>query len=500
MNYAGKIKYIILFFVVGSLVISVYTLFRQSIRLDEAQSLWVSSKSVPAIIQYVIKDVHVPLYEVILHFWMILFGANIIAARALSLLFFLLSLPILYLIAKKSSDRDVALLTVALYCLSPFILWYSFEARMYTLFILAACLSHFYFLKMIRSRGNRGEVGYFFSTLCGLYTHYFFLLLLFTQGIYFTFLMYRRYKKYYPGQTRQFIERQKREIVAFLSPVVLALLFFLPWVGYFVLQGLAANTQPLIPEATIYDLFQTIVNFLFGFPSQILQSVLVALWPLAVIPIFFLFSERKIKTKVRNILYFILVTVLPVAILFLVSYVKPVFLARYLIFVTPSFFFLLAWVLFHISKQLSAVILGAFTLVMFVFVLVQNISAATPVKENYQAVAKYLDEHVTPSDLVAITSPFTIYPIEYYYHAPVQIVTIPKWDVYSVGSIPPYTTPEFSKDMKQYAKTYENIYVVLSYDQGYQHKITTFLDTHYQRLFEKKFSSGLQLREYKLRY
>src|SRR6185437_13412271 len=95
-------RIIIVVFIVATLGFSASTLFQQSLRLDEAQSLWASTKSVWAIIQYLSLDVHVPLYELILHFWLQIFGVSIIAARSLSFLFFIASLPMLYLLAKKS--------------------------------------------------------------------------------------------------------------------------------------------------------------------------------------------------------------------------------------------------------------------------------------------------------------------------------------------------------------------------------------------------------------
>jgi uncharacterized membrane protein len=174
----------VVLFVVISLFFSIYVLFQQSIRLDEAQSLWVSSKTIPGIIEYLSKDVQTPLYHIILHFWLMIFGINIISARALSFLFFILSIPIIYILARQSTNRTVSFLTVALYSLSPFIIWYSFEARTYTLFTLVTCFAHYYFLKMIRTEGERGDVGYFFSVLIGLFTHYFFFFVVFSQFFY----------------------------------------------------------------------------------------------------------------------------------------------------------------------------------------------------------------------------------------------------------------------------------------------------------------------------
>ena len=54
--------------------------------------------------------------------------------------------------------------------------------------------------------------------------------------------------------------------------------------------------------------------------------------------------------------------------------------------------------------------------------------------------------------------------------------------------------------MKEYRKIYQNVYIVLSYDQGYETDIIHFMDTHYKLLQKKQFSPAVQLREYKLRY
>ncbi len=490
---------IIFLFVIFSLLISAYTLFQQSLRLDEAQSLWVATKSIPGIISYISLDVTVPLYELILHFWIEAFGISIFSARLLSFIFFLFTIPVLYLVAKKSSDTRIALLTIALYSLSPFIIWYSFEIRMYTIVTFMAVLSHYFFLKMIHTGGKRGQVGYFFSILLGLFTHYFFIFLIMAQGIFFLYWFIRRFN--HVGSFRDYVKWNFGIIKNFLTPVFLAALFFLPWVIFFLLQGGAANTQPLIPATTPYDIFQTLVNFLFGFQSTSLQSFLVSLWPLSVIPIFFLFSKRKSDIEIENILYFLLTVMIPIGLVFVVSiFFKPIFLTRYLIFVTPSFFILLAWTLFHISKQLSALVLMVFALAMFGFLIFQNISNSTPVKEDYQGVALYLDKNAKPDDIIAITSPFTIYPFEYYYKGSASIVTIPLWNVYKSGRIPSYSTVSLAAQVKNYTKNYGDLYVIFSYNQGYENSIKNYLDTHYQRLLIKDFSPGLELREYKLRY
>jgi uncharacterized membrane protein len=538
---------------VASCVASVVTLSHLSIRLDEAQSLWVSTKSVPEILKLISQDVHVPLYELILHFWVQLFGNSILAARLLSFLFFLATLPLLYRLCRAVSSRTVALLAATLFSLSPFIMWYSSEARMYTLFALVTTVNHYFFLKLIQTHGKQGKFGYFFTTVLGLYTHYFFAFLLMTQVVFLlSKQLLQRFLHIEPseeeiangvgdgsgrtpdptsldsfeGQAALAERTERSEGVRLLDRrgqgnsrqdprernvfdwkliftvggvLAAASAFFLPWAIYFLQQGGAANTKPLIPPPTSYNLFQTIINFLFGFQSQGIQSLLISLWPLSVLILFLIFTKRS-RTEALYVDYFALATFFPILLVFAASFVHPIFLSRYLILVTPTLFFLIAWLLLSYIKKFAGAIITLLLLGMFGLLLYQNLSTNTPVKEDYSGVSTYLENHAGPSDIIAVSAPFTIYPIEYTYSGVTRITTIPPWDRYNQGAIPAFTMPHLIQQMDTLKQQYDNVYVVLSYDQGYQSDIIKYLDSHFAMVTKKTFSDGLQIREYRLRY
>ncbi len=106
----------------------------------------------------------------------------------------------------------------------------------------------------------------------------------------------------------------------------------------------------------------------------------------------------------------------------------------------------------------------------------------------------------TPADIIGVSSPFTIYPIEYSYTGHAKIDTIPRWNRFIKGNnIPAFSKEDFIKQMKIYQKQYDQIYVVLSYDQGYEHEIRTYLDSHYSVTSIKNFTSGITVRSYKNR-
>lgn len=490
-----------LFIISISIAVSVLTLAFQSIRLDEAQSIWVSTKSVESILSIDAQDVLVPLYEVMLHVWLQVFGSSILAARTLSFLFFLLTLPVLYRLAKETSSNRVAMVTVTLFSLSPFIMWYSSEARMYSLFAFITTWNHLFFVRFNRSDGTSSKVGYIITAILGLYTHYFFIFLLVTQ---FLYLVWRAIVKpeYEIGAKDEFQKphtRGRKLIFLHASLLLFASIFFLPWVLYFFQLGAAATSQPLIPPPTSFNIIQVFINFIFGFQSSTIQSILISLWPIFVLSFFFIFTKREQEAG-ESINYFAFATFLPVALIFLGSYFRPIFLSRYLILVTPTLFLLLAWIFSEYHKKSSQAIFGVLFTVMFILLVYQNISTTTPLKENYAGVARYLEAHATPSDIIAVSAPFTIYPIEYTYEGNTKIETIPQWDRFAHGAIPPFSQNKFISQLKAYQTQYNYLFVILSYDQGYEKTIKQYLDKHYQQLDRKEFSPGLELREYKLRY
>ena len=104
----------------GVTVLSFLVLNHASIRLDESQSLWQTSHSIGDTLRVVAQDVHVPLYHIILHFWQLYFGHGVVTVRLLSLLFFLITIPLVYILARQVLRIRWALFATVLFSFSPF--------------------------------------------------------------------------------------------------------------------------------------------------------------------------------------------------------------------------------------------------------------------------------------------------------------------------------------------------------------------------------------------
>ena len=136
---------------------------------------------------------------------------------------------------------------------------------------------------------------------------------------------------------------------------------------------------------------------------------------------------------------------------------------------------------------------------MLVFLQIQTASASSPIKEDYRDVSQYVSANASGRDVVVASTPFTVYPIEYYYTGQASLVTLPLWNRLQFGAIPTYTTSTLVQNLGSF-NGYEKLWLILSYDHGYQESMRIYMDTHYERLETREFSPGIALYVYRIRY
>jgi hypothetical protein len=283
--------------------------------------------------------------------------------------------------------------------------------------------------------------------------------------------------------------------------MVIVAVAFVPW-GLFVLQqGQAGNQEPLLAVPTTVNLFSTVSQFLFGFQNDNINTVLLSLWPVTILFGFLSLRKRSSNPAALQTEYFLITVLVSVAIAFIGSFIiAPVFVSRYLIFTVPSLYLLLASLFNSYGPRPAAIARYVLAILMLITLGVEIISPTTPVKENYESATSYLNSHVTAQDVVVLSAPFTVYPVEYYYHGDAPVTTLPIWDQYSYGAIPGYSAAQLPKEVTQATGSSQNVYLLLSYNQGYEKDIKDYFDSHYQKLSEQNFSDDLNLYVYKLRY
>lgn len=159
----------------------------------------------------VTKDTHPPLYYLIIHVTRRLFGASDFAFRYPSVLFGVLLVPLLYQLGQRMGGKAVGLIVALLAAVSPLQVYYSQEARMYSLLALLVTAMSYVLWRVIQltdeagrtttnprtaaTRGPRSVVrglgAYALLASAALYTHYTVAFLIAVQALFWGWVLWR---------------------------------------------------------------------------------------------------------------------------------------------------------------------------------------------------------------------------------------------------------------------------------------------------------------------
>ena len=115
-----------------------------------------------------LENVHGPLYTLIVHLWCGLAGTGEAALRTPSAVCGVLTVPALVWLSWRWLGRETAGWAAWLGALSPFLVWYSREARPYAMLMLLVCVSSALMLELSRMASLRRGALYFLSVAVGV--------------------------------------------------------------------------------------------------------------------------------------------------------------------------------------------------------------------------------------------------------------------------------------------------------------------------------------------
>jgi len=145
--------------------------------LDEANGVLIASRGVAGILDSLARDGNPPLFYLLLHGWIALFGDSEAAVRSLALAFGVAGVVAVFAAGRVlfPARRDVAIAAAALVAIGPLHVHYSQEARMYTLAPLLGVLALAALQRALASGRARWFAAHAALLAAGLYTHNYFL-------------------------------------------------------------------------------------------------------------------------------------------------------------------------------------------------------------------------------------------------------------------------------------------------------------------------------------
>lgn len=140
---------------------------------DEPFSIFMSQFDVPYIISYLWSGNNPPLFEVLLHYYIGIFGKSEVSLRLLPTIFSSLTVVPLFLSGTRFFSRSVGFIASALLIFSTHQIRFAHEVRVYSLFSLLTAWSIYFFLSLSKDPARLGSwIRLFLVNSVLLYLHY----------------------------------------------------------------------------------------------------------------------------------------------------------------------------------------------------------------------------------------------------------------------------------------------------------------------------------------
>lgn len=310
-----------------------------------------------------------PLFMLIEHFVIQLFGVSAVAVRLPSVIFSSLAAGYIFLTGRKLFSNQVGVVAALLMIFSSQHFYYGVEARTYALLYMAAAASVYYFFCFVENSQNRR---YFWlliiANMVMVYSHYFGWMVVFSEALN-VLLMWRN----------------KALLRSWLLNTALQVLFYAPMWVVMIRQLLISGKGTWVEPPHIRDFYVEIGGMLNGMVAFKVIMVLIA-----AVAIYHYYVAPGIRVLTRNHLYLLVLFVVPYGVLFLVSFKMPMFLARYFLFVSADLFLLVSALLWSFSRNI-----GKFRIVPLLILLAVSFASLKVLsKEIYYREVKQAIAHV----------------------------------------------------------------------------------------------------------
>ncbi|MGD9897788.1 MAG: glycosyltransferase family 39 protein [Calditrichaceae bacterium] len=310
-----------------------YHIGKDSLWLDEAAIMAFATEPFWEMLSSAFSDPALPLFPFTLFFWLKIFGTGIVAARSISVLFSLLSVFLVFQIISSLFDKNTAIITVILFVLSPFQVYYAQELRVYSMLQFLGLVSVYSFINLLDEVKPSRVFIYILTIALILYAH-----------VYGWFLLlFQWFWAYYVWRNGRL---SLKRLLHVLYSGSAAIFLFMPYFFYYFRMILSVRNEfwikspNLIHLAGIFEQYAGYLPlFIFLFPFAFLTS--------------FLFIRNKVKEgEQHRILFLLCWAAFPIIIPFIISHViSPMFQVRYTIFAAVPFYALTAFGINKISNR-----------------------------------------------------------------------------------------------------------------------------------------------------
>ncbi|MGB8278463.1 MAG: glycosyltransferase family 39 protein [Methylovirgula sp.] len=262
---------------------------------------------------WISKDIHPPLYLLLLHFWCKAFGVSDVALRLPSLICDIAAIPVMYFGLRKTIGERQATIAALIIATAPNAVLYSAEARSYGLLLLLSAVAMVFALRLAVARERSALPGFTLAAIALALTHYFGLAV---AGSLYAWL----------------ILRDRRNFGLLLVSSFCFVLFVLPWLIYhFPILAGKTGGHFWIPQENIFESVMLALAGAWGENSDIRAFNLELIMPLIATVVVRQNAHRTTGLGAE----LLLLLLVDLAILIAISQRTPLIVPRYFLVFTP---------------------------------------------------------------------------------------------------------------------------------------------------------------------
>ncbi len=350
-----------------------------------------------------------PLHDLVLWLTIRLFGHGEFAVRLPSVIAGTLIVPALYELGRELYDRRTGLLAAGFAAISPLLIWYSQEVRMYELAALFGVLAVLTQLRAIRNGTMLNWAAYILATAALLWTHYFGLLLIAVQQLVFVGILIERRRNHEPV---------KALALGFAYSLTVLALQLVPLLMFAVHQyqsttGAAGSPSGTYSYLSFYSVLSNLAWSLWGYQPDATTVLLAALWPLFLLGSLVLLGRGgSLQTKSLAAAGIALVALVIVVSVFNNSY----FEVRNFLILVPLVMLLIARLITGWISQprTQLVVAGVIAATMVIGLVDQQLNKSNPRLFDFRGAIQDIKANAGPNALVLFEPSDMSYVLEYY--------------------------------------------------------------------------------------
>ncbi len=494
--------------VIAFVTITLFNVTNAAIWFDEAFSSYLIQFNYWDVARFTATDVHPPLYYWALKFWTELFGAGEFGMRTMSIFFATATIIVTYFLTRRLFGRKIALVSLLFLILSPMLVRYADEARMYAMSAFIVVSATYVLVKASESKLRRWWVLYGVLVALGMWTHYFTALVWLAHWAWHAWATYNKGASFKVWWKKFFSQE-------WVLAHIVAIAVYLPWLYFMIKQlGVVQASGFWIGPVSVDTPTNYLTNvFYYLEHGQVQGWLALALIAVVITVIILIPKTYKSFAKIDKSKFMLISSLafVPPILLFLASLppLRSSFVERYLI---PSMIFyavFMAIVLVAGTKKWRPIFRALPILLiagMMIFGITNvykygNYNKNTNFHIVTRDVIKQINENGQPGEPIIATSPWNFYEAVPYSTPEHPVYFIDANTEYIYGSLDMLKENDMHKikDLDAFAKQYPVIWYIGIAESGdiapYKdswEKIQTV--TYYDSLIDKQLYRATQYR------